>query len=406
MKETLLGRSGKALLACAIAAAVGLGAWIAMMNGGLLATTSMSNIFNWGLLIAVFAFLVGFGAGGQFVASYVVLGRRERLMPYATVMQGVAVAGAAGAGVAILADLGHPLHMLALLMHPNPASPLTWDMIALTVFIVVAVIGWLALARDWKSKRVWMAIGLVAALALQVVEGCLFALQSARAWWHSFIMPVDFIVVAFVCGLALAVIVSAASKRQDALGAARSFANLLLAFVILHVVLSLIEVIGLAFESTGGAAMALSLIGRYIVLYLIELALPLAAVLFLKVKEVQGDRAAHDHLIGPSKREYAWSSVLVIVGMFAHRLMLLYPALGGATLFTGLSNQPSAEWAYPVSTGFFAGARETWALTQAYLPSPVEWLSALLPLGIAGLIAILAFGIAARWHDRRPMSED
>lgn len=401
MKETLFGRNGKALIACAIVAVIGLGAWIAMMTCGLLTTTDMSNIFDWGLLIAVFAFLVGFGAGGQFVASCIVLARAGSLMPYATIMQGVAVAGGVGAGVAIVADLGNPLHMLALLAHPNPASPLTWDMIALTVFIAVAVIGWVALARDWKSKRAWMAVGLVAALALQVVEGCLFALQSARAWWHSITMPLDFIVVAFVCGLALAVIVSAASKLEGALAAARRFASMLFVFVVAHVALSLIEVCGLVLEPTGGAAMALTLIGRYIVLYAVELVVPLAAVIVLKARQAQGDRAAHDEDLGPSVRTYIWCGALVVIGMFAHRLMLLYPAFGGSTLFTALSNQASPSWAYPVSTGFLASTKETWALTQAYFPAPVECLSALLPIGLAALIALLACNVAFAWRTDR-----
>lgn len=401
MKETLFGHNGKWMLVCAVAVVIGLGAWIGMMSGGLLATTSMSNIFNWGLLIAIFAFLVGFGAGGQFVASYIVLKRAEPLMPYAIIMQGVAVAGGIGAGVAILADLGSPLHMLAMLTHPNPASPLTWDMIALTAFIVVAIIGWVALARDWKSKTAWMGIGAVVALALQVVEGCLFALQSARAWWHSIIMPVDFIIVAMVCGLSLAVIISAARKRKGSVEAAAFFAKLLFVFVILHVVLSLCEVALLAVEGTGGAAMALALIGRYIVLYLVELALPLAAVIFLKVKQAKGDRAAHDDDYGPSCKQYVWAGALVIVGMFAHRLMLLYPAFGGSTLFTALSNQSAPSWEYPVSTGFLASAKETWALTQAYFPNVVEWISILLPIGLAALIALAAYNIAVAWNKER-----
>ena len=41
---------------------VGLIAWIVQLTGGLLAGSNMTNVFLWGLMIAVFAFLVGFGA--------------------------------------------------------------------------------------------------------------------------------------------------------------------------------------------------------------------------------------------------------------------------------------------------------------------------------------------------------
>lgn len=57
---------------------VGLIAWIMQLTGGLLAGSNMTNVFLWGLMIAVFAFLVGFGAGSQFVASAIILrGKRS-----------------------------------------------------------------------------------------------------------------------------------------------------------------------------------------------------------------------------------------------------------------------------------------------------------------------------------------
>ena len=38
--------------------------------------------------------------------------------------------------------------------------------------------------------------------------------------------------------------------------------------------------------------------------------------------------------------------------------------------------------------------------TQAYFPNVVEWISILLPLGLAGLIALVAYNIAAAWRNR------
>ncbi len=293
VRQAVFGNTGKAIAVAALCVCAGLGAWIAMMSLGLATTTAMGNIFNWGLLIAVFAFLVGFGAGSQLVgnifnwglliavfaflvgfgagsqlvASGIVLFGREESQRLVLPLQacglggaiGAAVAvladlgsplhivamllhpnpasplvwdmvaltafivlafGAIGAAVAVLADLGSPLHIVAMLLHPNPASPLVWDMVALTAFIVLAFVGLLAVARGWRSRRAWMAVAGVAAVALQVVEGLLFALMGARAWWHSVLEPVDFLVVALVCGLTLAVLLGVFSKYSDGLGAA------------------------------------------------------------------------------------------------------------------------------------------------------------------------------------------
>lgn len=389
MRDMIINHKGKLLIACLVCIVAGIIAWGCMMGMGLLRTTGMNNIFNWGLLIALFAFLVGFGAGSQFVASYIVLSKKETLAPFAVIAQSIALGGGIGAGVAILADLGNPWHIFSMLLHPNPTSALTWDMVSLTSFIVVSFICLLAIGRGWKSTKVWMVIGAVFALALQIVEGLLFALISARAWWHSFIMPIDFVVVAVVCGLAIITVISALTKKdEDAIIAAREFANMLFFAVILHVVLSLIEVIMLAVEATPGSTEALSLIGSNIVLYLLEIGLSLAAVIVMRV-----------HLYKATPRKIATCAAIVIVAMFAHRLMLLYPALGGATLFTALSDQPSAMWAYPISTGFLASAQETFALTQQYVPSFAEWASCLLPLGLAVLITVIGANMAS-YRDR------
>ena len=216
MKEILFSKNTKLILLAAVMVVVGGVAWLSMLVFGLYDTANVGNAMSWGLLIAVFAFLVGFGAGSQFLASLIVLLKKDHLLPWATLAQAIALAGGCGAGVAIIADLGSPWNMLAMILSPNPASPLTWDMIALSAFVVVSLICLVALIRNWKSIRVWMVIGLVAAVALQIVEGLLFAQQSARLWWHSPIVVIDFLAVAFVCGLAIMTLLVALSHKEVA----------------------------------------------------------------------------------------------------------------------------------------------------------------------------------------------
>lgn len=386
MKKLMSKKQLGALVVALIIMAAGLAAWVAQLTTGLLATTNMGNVFCWGLLIGMFAFCVGFGAGGQLAASYIVLSKRPELQRFALPAQAVGLGGAIGASVAIIADLGSPENILAMLLHLNVVSPLAWDMMALTFFIVSSVVGLVALARSWKSARAWMIVGAVAAVVLQIIEGMLFALLSARVWWHSVIVPVDFLMVAIVCGFALVLAMATVSGRggsvdagADSLGAARFLGKLLAVAIIVHVALALAELGMLAIEGTAASRATLDVIAAYAPLYTIELGLPIIAAVLLLTRGGKAGAA-----------ELGAASALAIVGMFAHRLMLLYPAFAAPTLFAGLSNQPSPEWAYPMSTGQYATMGDAFAMTQAYLPSAVEWASILLPIGCAIAVALIA----------------
>lgn len=385
MGKVLSKRQLTVLIVALVVAAAGLAAWIAQLTAGLLATTSLSNVFCWGLLIGMFAFCVGFGAGGQLAASYIVLSKRSELQRFALPAQAAGLGGAIGASVAIIADLGSPENILAMLLHLNIASPLAWDMMALTFFIAASVVGLAALARSWKSARAWMIVGAVAAVALQVVEGLLFALPSARVWWHSVIVPADFLMVAFVCGFALvlAMAVVAGKKSEGALSAARRFGKLLALTIAVHVALALAELVVLIVEGTAASQATLGAVMAYLPLYLAELGLPLIAAVLLLAR---GEKAG--------VAELGVASALAIVGMFAHRLMLLYPAFSAPTLFAGLSNQASPAWAYPASTGLYAATGDAFAMTQAYVPSAIEWASILLPVGCAVAVALGALALA------------
>lgn len=366
------------IIVAVVFVAIGCAAWICQLTMGLLVGSGMSNTFAWGLMIAVFAFLVGFGAGSQFVASYIVLANRKDLMPYAKTAQAIALAGAIGAGVAILIDLGHPAHIMSMITAPNPTSALTWDMIALSVFIVIAVINVIAIARKSKLLKFWMALGLVSAFALQLVEGLLFALMETRVWWHSVIMPVDFIVVALVCGLAIAVIVCALQKDEYNPEALHDLSFLLVVAIIIHLVLAVIELALVCLGGSAADAGALTAIGGTWLLYVLELGLPLVAVFVL----LRGKKdPVKSMLIGGG---------LVVVGMFCHRLMLLYPAFGSPALYVPLSNEPSPSWPLPASTGLYDHTGNAFEIAQGYVPNFFEWASMLLPLGIALMVFLVA----------------
>ena len=355
---------------------VGLIAWIVQLTGGLLAGSNMTNVFLWGLMIAVFAFLVGFGAGSQFVASAIILSGKEELKPLARIAGACGLACVCAAGVAILADLGAIRNAFAMIVGMNPRSPLAWDMIAMCTFIVLSIVQLVMIARDARSVKVWAVLAGLAALALQIVEGLLFSTQTAHGWWATPIMPVDFLAVAFVSGFALILLIAcvkgASSKALAWLG------RICASAIAVHLVLALIDLCLMFFEGTPESAGILAAVGSNILLYLVELILPFIAMIMLFLPKNRGQ-----------KKPALIASILVIVGIFAHRLMLLFPAYNAPSLYLQLSGTDFTTGPYPISTGRYLDWDLTFANTTPYFPAGPEWLAMLFPIGLALVAAVV-----------------
>lgn len=355
---------------------VGLIAWIMQLTGGLLAGSNMTNVFLWGLMIAVFAFLVGFGAGSQFVASAIILSGKEELKPLARIAGACGLACVCAAGVAILADLSAIRNALAMIVGMNPRSPLAWDMIAMCTFIVLSIVQLVMIARDARSVKVWAVLAGLAALALQIVEGLLFSTQTAHGWWATPIMPVDFLAVAFVSGFALILLIAcvkgASSKALAWLG------RICASAIAVHLVLALIDLCLMFFEGTPESAGILAAVGSNILLYLVELILPFIAMIMLFLPKNRGQ-----------KKPALIASILVIVGIFAHRLMLLFPAYNAPSLYLQLSGTDFTTGPYPISTGRYLDWDLTFANTTPYFPAGPEWLAMLFPIGLALVAAVV-----------------
>lgn len=364
---------------------VGLIAWIAQLTGGLLAGSNMTNVFLWGLMIAVFAFLVGFGAGSQFVASAIILSGKEELKPLARIAGACGLACVCAAGVAILADLGAIRNALAMIVGMNPRSPLAWDMIAMCTFIVLSIVQLVMIARDARSVKVWAVLAGLAALALQIVEGLLFSTQTAHGWWATPIMPVDFLAVAFVSGFALILLIAcvkgASSKALAWLG------RICASAIAVHLVLALIDLCLMFFEGTPESAGILAAVGSNILLYLIELILPFIAMIMLFIPKNRGQ-----------KKPALIASILVIVGIFAHRLMLLFPAYNAPSLYLQLSGTDFTTGPYPISTGRYLDWDLTFANTTPYFPAGPEWLAMLFPIGLALVAAVVILFIMKKFQ--------
>lgn len=385
---------------------VGGAAWIYQLMGGL-AVTNMSNLFSWGFYIGCFVFLVGIAAGGMIISSSIYLFDVKKLKPFGKIASLTAFASILAAGCMVIVDLGRAQNILQIIVHPNLSSPLVWDIVVITLYLILTFLsvyfqllpdckrtgkwffnGWIkkrsdeqvdAVSRKWS--RIVALVALPVAVLIHTVTALIFATQNSHAWWHTAMLPADFIAMAVASGGALVLIVALTvigRKRWNAYAEGLAVVARIAAVALaVHFFFVAVELVLLAWTGGGESAALLgSLTGTYGVLYAFELVLTLAAMVLFFTK-------AGSHK--PSL--LAGGSAALLVGTLVHRLMLLYPEFGtsGLAVSTGLG----ADWLYPMSTGRYLMTGQAFASTYAYVPNAIEVAVTLLPFGLLVLVVAL-----------------
>lgn len=372
---------------------ISLAAWFYQIQQGLI-VTNMRNSFNWGLYIATFAFFVGIAAGGLIVSSSVYLFNLEALRPYTRIASLSAFASTLGAMLIILPDMGRVGRLFNLFFHPNFSSPLIWDVAVLSVYLIITFLSvYYQLLADRKPEMKAKAqqgarrtayIGLPVAVLIHTVTALIFATQTSRNWWNTAVLPPDFIANAVASGTALVMVIillaigrAGLAKEQKAFGI---LAKIIAGALVVHFFLAGVDLTINAWWGVPGAKNVLSLLlGRYGPLYAVELILPAITMIYFFTK--QASRSYGGLLAG---------SGLLFIGVFVHRLMLMFPAFNYYPL-TITSPGTNASWAYPIAVGHFQEGMDVFVSSWAYTPVLLEWMITLLPFGVVGLVISLAF---------------
>lgn len=387
-------------LACLL---ISLAAWFYQIQQGLV-VTNMRNPFNWGLYIAVFAFFVGIAAGGLIVSSSVYLFNLEPLRPFTRVASLSALAATLGAMAIILPDLGRVDRIYQLLLHPNFVSPLIWDVIVLSTYLVITFLSVYfqllperrpALAEQAKRRaRVVAYVGLPVAVLIHTVTALIFATQRSRSWWHTAVLPPDFIAVAVASGTALVMTIMLLALGREGLkrhaGAFRILSGIIAGALVIHFFFLAVDLIVHGWWGGPEAAgLFAQLFDKYGALYGLELVLLLAAMVYFFIAR---ERQSYGSLVT--------GCLVLFAGVFIHRLMLMFPAFNQVPLHLPLPGT-GAGWSYPVALGQFRPGMEVFVSSWPYAPSWVEVAVMLLPLGLVGLVVSLAlsrFPILPGWR--------
>jgi len=238
----------------ALAALVGVGflCYLWQLYKGL-GVTGMSRDVSWGLYIAQFTFFVGVAASAVMVVlpyylhSYKVFGRITILGEF------LAVPAVLMCMLFIVVDMGQPMRVMNVILHPTPNSMMFWDMVSLSGYLLLnIVIGWITLDCErkqvappkWVKPLIYLSIPW--AVSIHTVTAFLYAGLPGRHLWLTAILAARFLASAFCAGpsllIILCLIVRKWTRFDPGKEAIRTLAKIVTYTMILNVFFMLLEV--------------------------------------------------------------------------------------------------------------------------------------------------------------------
>ncbi|ABB15000.1 NrfD/PsrC family molybdoenzyme membrane anchor subunit [Carboxydothermus hydrogenoformans] len=167
----------------------------------------------WGMIIAIYLFLAGAGAGAFLIAVMTersgINKDNEALIKAGTILAAPLVA--IGTLFLVLdltwveAGKFEPWRIFYLYTHFT--SMITWGTWILTLFMPVSfVYGWMKLKNPYYTNTALRCAGAVLAFATSVYTGVLLGVVKAVPFWNNAVIPVLFVVSALVTGMATAIL--------------------------------------------------------------------------------------------------------------------------------------------------------------------------------------------------------
>ncbi len=374
---------------------VAVAAWLYQLQEGLV-LTNLQNSYSWGLYISGLAFFVGNAAGGLVLTSSIYLFGIKKLKPLAKLGALTAFANVTAAMLIVLPDIGQPIRLYNLLLHPNFMSPLVWDVMMLSLYAVASAVYLyilmlpdltgpharfaIAVANPAEFSEKWARriapVALLFAIGIHVVTAWIFSTQGARDWWFSPAMAPDFVSVAIGVGTAVVLLAGALAygtgeKFQDAY---QTLALVIFMAVCVHLFLMMNDLVIHAWYGNAETHRIME-IGRgdFAWAHIFEVVAPLiGAWLLLQA----GVRRSLPRLAG--------SAGLLIAGVFVHRLLIMPAAYNNIPMTMTPLGLPGVHWSLPIASGRFFPGMSTFIDKYAYTPSLIE---------IVILLGIVAYAV-------------
>lgn len=185
-----------------------------------LGMTGMSRDVSWGLYIGQFTFLVGVAASAVMLVIPYYLHDFKKFGKILILGEFLAVASVVMCMLFIMVDMGQPMRVMNLVLHPSPNSVMFWDAIVLNGYLLLnIIIGWNTLEADrkevppptWLKPLIYLSIPW--AISIHTVTAFLYAGLPGRPFWLSAIMAARFLASAFAAGPAFLIILALIVRR-------------------------------------------------------------------------------------------------------------------------------------------------------------------------------------------------
>ena len=359
-------------------ALVGIGVYVYQLMFGL-GITGMNNSTSWGLYLTCFMFFVGLSAGGLIVASSASIFDIRKYKAVALPAVICSLVCICCAGICVLVDLGGIQRVWRMFTGLNFMSPLAWDMIVITCYLVINMV-YLYFMCSKKADPAKVAVvsrfALPVAILVHSVTAWIFGLEIAREAWNTAILAPIFVASALDSGLALLILSLFALKAKGVFDTSKelftSLAGLLCTCIAVDAYFIGCEILTTAYNGTEGGMAVINtlLFGGTAPFFWFEvifgLIAPFCLLVFAKNRQ--------------NMKVVGAASALVVAGVFCKRCWLM---------FTGFAT-PNIIGGNGITLGTIAaqqgGMADMWSVMGVYAPTVPE---------VVITVGIFALGICA-----------
>ncbi|MHC4472867.1 MAG: sulfate reduction electron transfer complex DsrMKJOP subunit DsrP [Planctomycetota bacterium] len=198
---------------------VGLVCYLKQFAEGL-TITGLSRDVPWGFYIAQFTFLVGVAASAVMVVLPYYLHNYKAFGKLAVLGEFLAISAVLMCVLFLFVDLGNPVRVVNIILHPTPNSLMFWDMLVLNGYLVLNIVisrATFSAERKGIAPPSWVKplviLSIPTAISIHTVTAFLYSGLAARPFWMTAILAPRFLASAFASGPAILILICMIVRR-------------------------------------------------------------------------------------------------------------------------------------------------------------------------------------------------
>jgi len=188
--------------------------YIRQFNEGL-GLTGLHRDVSWGLYIGQFTFLVGVAASAVMLVIPYYLHDFKKFGKIVILGEFLAISAVTMCILFIFVDMGQPMRIMNVILHPTLNSVMFWDSVVLSGYLFInLLVGWVTLGSDRKGVpppkwiKPWIYLSIPWAISIHTVTAFLYSGVPGRHFWLTAVMAARFLASAFAGGPALLIILA------------------------------------------------------------------------------------------------------------------------------------------------------------------------------------------------------